>query len=250
MSALEDAGFLVDVELDVRQAREVLVASHVDTAGAPGWQYDAVLVSDVLDMGDAFDVVKEVRTLEKAQRLRESKRLAEQTKAAAMRPGGSRTQDQRMQAQTFTHLPVVVFSGRTSPEDLRAYKGSGMDGCISKPLNRAALLSTMRAAVPRHGRTLLGLGGGKAGGKTPKADGPRSVVGANDGSGPGIFVSFALRVQGMAPDDMDTATLNAFCAEISTQLGVATSRVVVDGVSGGSVVVKLRVVDFADDAAA
>ncbi|KAH8051887.1 hypothetical protein JL721_11031 [Aureococcus anophagefferens] len=192
VSALEDAGFLVDVELDVRQAREVLVASHVDTAGAPGWQYDAVLVSDVLDMGDAFDVVKEVRTLEKAQRLRESKRLAEQTKAAAMRPGGSRTQDQRMQAQTFTHLPVVVFSGRTSPEDLRAYKGSGMDGCISKPLNRAALLSTMRAA-------------------------------------------------GMTPDDIDTATLNAFCAEISTQLGVATSRVVVDGVSGGSVVVKLRV---------
>ena len=62
----------------------------------------------------------------------------------------------RLKPGTFIHLPVVVLSARTAPEDLRAYKAAGLDGCISRPLQKAALLSTLRAAVPRHGRQLLG----------------------------------------------------------------------------------------------
>ena len=67
VETLEGAGFVVDVELDVQHAREMLAAAHgVDAA--PGWQYDAILVSDVLDLGDAFAVVGEVRDLVQQRR--------------------------------------------------------------------------------------------------------------------------------------------------------------------------------------
>ena len=43
------------------------------------------------------------------------------------------------------------MTARTSPDDLRRYMEAGMDGCVSKPLAPAALLSTVRAAVPKLG---------------------------------------------------------------------------------------------------
>ncbi len=46
------------------------------------------------------------------------------------------------------HLPVVAFTGSTGPEDLQAYMAVGFDGCVAKPLDGDALLSTMAAAVP------------------------------------------------------------------------------------------------------
>ena len=146
VETLEGAGFVVDVELDVQHAREMLAAAHgVDAA--PGWQYDAILVSDVLDLGDAFDVVGEVRDLEKQRRKRESAKQVAKAKRAAAKPGGMNDDNDRLKPGTFIHLPVVVLSARTAPEDLRAYKAAGLDGCISRPLQKAALLSTLRAAL-------------------------------------------------------------------------------------------------------
>lgn len=46
------------------------------------------------------------------------------------------------------HVPVVAFTGATEPDDLRQYMDAGMDGCVSKPVDMGALLSTMAAAVP------------------------------------------------------------------------------------------------------
>ena len=46
------------------------------------------------------------------------------------------------------HLPIVAFTAATEPDDLRLYMEAGMDGCVSKPVDTAALLNTMAAAVP------------------------------------------------------------------------------------------------------
>ena len=68
----------------MQHAREMLAATHgVDAA--PGWQYDAILVSS-LDLGDAFDVVGEVRDLEKQRRKRESAKQVAKAKRAAAKP--------------------------------------------------------------------------------------------------------------------------------------------------------------------
>ena len=215
VETLEGAGFVVDVELDVQHAREMLAAAHgVDAA--PGWQYDAILVSDVLDLGDAFDVVGEVRDLEKQRRKRESAKQVAKAKRAAAKPGGMNDDNDRLKPGTFIHLPVVVLSARTAPEDLRAYKAAGLDGCISRPLQKAALLSTLRAAVPRHGRQLLGDLAQPKRGAQPAHGEPARDRGSN-----AAFVSWSVRLTGLEPDDFDQGTRNAFCAEAATQLGLA-----------------------------
>lgn len=242
--ALESAGFVVDVELDVQHAREMLVAAHGADA-APGWQYDAILVSDVLDLGDAFDVVGEVRQLEKARRKRASAEQVAKAKRAAAKPGGFDQDDERLKPGTFIHLPVVVLSARTAPEDLRAYKTAGLDGCISRPLQKAALLSTLRAAVPRHGRQLLG-------NLSHPKKGSQSTGGepARDRGSASAFVSWTVRLTGLTPDDFDVGVRNAFCAEAATQLGVVTERLELVEVTSGSAVLHLRATGFESDDAA
>jgi CheY-like chemotaxis protein/alpha-beta hydrolase superfamily lysophospholipase len=47
-------------------------------------------------------------------------------------------------------MPIICFTDANSPEDLRLYMEAGMDGCVSKPLDDVALLSTLQAAVPHH----------------------------------------------------------------------------------------------------
>ena len=234
VETLEGAGFVVDVELDVQHAREMLAAAHgVDAA--PGWQYDAILVSDVLDLGDAFDVVGEVRDLEKQRRKRESAKQVAKAKRAAAKPGGMNDDNDRLKPGTFIHLPVVVLSARTAPEDLRAYKAAGLDGCISRPLQKAALLSTLRAAVPRHGRQLLGDLAQPKRGAQPAQGEPARDRGSN-----AAFVSWSVRLTGLEPDDFDQGTRNAFCAEAATQLGLGVDRVEILEVTAGSAILSLR----------
>jgi len=244
VETLEGAGFVVDVELDVQHAREMLAAAHgVDAA--PGWQYDAILVSDVLDLGDAFDVVGEVRDLEKQRRKRESAKQVAKAKRAAAKPGGTNDDNDRLKPGTFIHLPVVVLSARTAPEDLRAYKAAGLDGCISRPLQKAALLSTLRAAVPRHGRQLLGDLAQPKRGAQPARGEPARDRGSN-----AAFVSWSVRLTGLEPDDFDQGTRNAFCAEAATQLGLGVDRVEILEVTAGSAILSLRATGFESDEAA
>lgn len=46
------------------------------------------------------------------------------------------------------HLPIVVFTNATDPNDLQLYMEAGIDGCVSKPVDPSALTSTMLTAVP------------------------------------------------------------------------------------------------------
>ncbi len=53
---------------------------------------------------------------------------------------------------TSKPIPIIAFAEveNTKADDLRTYMASGMDGCIVKPIEKEALLSTMKAAVPHH----------------------------------------------------------------------------------------------------
>ena len=52
------------------------------------------------------------------------------------------------------HISHCCRSFQVQPDDLRAYMEVGMDGCVSKPLDETALLATVRAAAPQHGKPL------------------------------------------------------------------------------------------------
>ena len=79
-------------------------------------------------------------------------------KSRSTMPGSKAADDAQKEAEALKdglpRLPLIVMTARTSPDDLRQYMEAGMDGCVSKPLATAALLSTVRAAVPKHGRPL------------------------------------------------------------------------------------------------
>lgn len=54
------------------------------------------------------------------------------------------------QANEVRHLPIICLTTKASPDDLRSYMVSGMDGCVSKPVECGPLLNTLRAAIPLH----------------------------------------------------------------------------------------------------
>jgi len=54
-----------------------------------------------------------------------------------------------VQPYTRRH-PVICYTNKTNPEDLRAYMHADMDGCVSFPVNKLSLLNTVRAAIPQH----------------------------------------------------------------------------------------------------
>lgn len=49
---------------------------------------------------------------------------------------------------TPQRTPILAFTEHTTPDDLRVYMEVGMDGCISKPLELASLLTIVSRAVP------------------------------------------------------------------------------------------------------
>lgn len=47
-------------------------------------------------------------------------------------------------------LPILVYTEKVAPDDLKSYMEAGMDGCLSRPFDQDALLTTLRQAVPKH----------------------------------------------------------------------------------------------------
>ena len=97
--------------------------------------FDCVLVQRDLPLCDAYVVTKEIREFEKNQR--------KQAAAIAMMVGKGVAAPMRRHA-------VICYTSATSPEDLKTYMKSDMDGCVSFPVNKASLLNTIRAAIPHH----------------------------------------------------------------------------------------------------
>lgn len=251
---LESAGFLVDVEFNARTARKILSDDFV--ASKASWQLDAVLVSNILDLGDAFEIVKDVRALESTHIERETKRVEEKIRLTALQP---RKQSNNSMSKTVfsKHLPIVILTSNTSTEDLRNYKEAGMDGCISKPINRAALLSTMRAAVPQHGKPLnespictqRKSEHGVVGGATDK---PSNEVVASphqkqETCETSVCVSLKMCDHSISTKHGSAFDSLEFVREVSNQLDVGMSRIQVIGHDAS--VISFRICGFADDEA-
>lgn len=249
VNILESAGFLVDVEMDSLTAREILVEEFA--ASKSGWQLDAVLVSDALDLGDAFDVVKEVRAMEGKHIAHQNKKVEEQAKVAALQPS-RKSNDALAQAAFFQHLPVVILTSNTSPDDLRSYKKAGMDGCVSKPINRAALLSTMRAAVPRHGRLVNEDPASKHRDTcdTSNAKQPAATQHIHRRKGGEVSVSFSVRLGESYESTIPKSGFDAsdFVAEVANQLGIEKSRVQLTSIDAP--VIGMRLHGFSDEESA
>ncbi|KAJ1456598.1 hypothetical protein M885DRAFT_463166 [Pelagophyceae sp. CCMP2097] len=211
VSVLEAAGYVVDVELDAVVARERLLHQAAATPGL--WQHDAVLVSDDLDLGDAFDVVKEVRRLEQLFGSRESARCAELAVKRASKPRAAALAPTEA-ARRQQHLPVVIMAVGTGVADLRAYREAQMDGCVSKPMKSAALLSTMRAAVPRHGATLQSLAGGASEGAQPAFEKDSRLQGG------GKTVEFSLSFDRDVAAELGKGSPGALLDQVASQLGL------------------------------
>ncbi len=128
--ALQRHGFRVDVAADGTRGLAIL-------KGDPR-KYDAILISRSLPGVDGVEFTKIIRRLE----LKEFAASDTVSTSSADLPRSKRSTAQR--------IPIIAFTELASQQDLRLYMQVGMDGCVSKPLNERALLSTMTAAVPRH----------------------------------------------------------------------------------------------------
>ncbi len=124
---LEEALFEVNVSQDGRQAVNDFVLKDRG--------FDCVLVQRDLALNDAFKVTEGIREYEKILR----------KKAAAF----AASLGKGVQPPTRRH-PVICVTAQTSPVDLKTYMQADMDGCVSLPINKASLLSTVRASVPHH----------------------------------------------------------------------------------------------------
>lgn len=90
-------------------------------------QFDVVLVAKDLPGLSSVDVTRIVRQREEGLRLN-------------VLPGS---------ADSVSRLPIIVLAVDPAPEHLREFMECGMDGCISLPVDKGALLNTVSAAVPK-----------------------------------------------------------------------------------------------------
>ena len=126
---LEEAFFDVTHAKDGRQAVNEFAMREGNK------RFDCVLIQRDLPLGDAFDVVISIRDVEKGERRSAARQAAKEGKGV----------------QPYTRrYPVVIYTDKTTPEDLKLYMKADMDGCVSYPVNKISLLNTVRAAVPHH----------------------------------------------------------------------------------------------------
>jgi DNA-binding response OmpR family regulator/pimeloyl-ACP methyl ester carboxylesterase len=126
---LEEAFFDILLVIDGREALNEVTLN---------WKkYDTVIVDrDSLPLLDAFEVCKGIRAHEKT--IRKSYSHQNRNKVGV--------------SEKFLNfrMPVICFTKATTQADLTSYMKADMDGCISKPLDQASLITTIRAAIPQH----------------------------------------------------------------------------------------------------
>jgi len=126
---LEEAFFDVHLSRDGRQA----INDFQDRDD--GKKFDCILCQRNLPLGDAAEIVITVRDIEKMERRRAAKHAARAGKGV----------------QPYTkRYPVICYTDKTTPDDLKTYMKADMDGCVSFPVNKISLLNTIRAAIPHH----------------------------------------------------------------------------------------------------
>jgi pimeloyl-ACP methyl ester carboxylesterase/CheY-like chemotaxis protein len=131
--ARESIAILEEAFFDVHWAKDGRCAVNDYIVKEGG--FDCILIQGDCPLNDSFHVVEVVRQQERLERNRAAKE-------AAARGSG-------LQPITKRH-PVICFTNQTTPENLKAYMKADMDGCVSFPVNKSSLLSTIRAAIPHH----------------------------------------------------------------------------------------------------
>eukprot|EP01041_Mallomonas_annulata_P008252 gene8252-16970_t len=128
-------------------AKNILEEAYFDVTDAPDGRvalnefheaegkFDCILVERDLPLFSAYDIVKDVRIFDKKLRARVAAEAASEGKG--VQPPSRR-------------VPVICFTAATTAKDLKSYMNADMDGCVSMPVNKSSLLSTIRAAIPQH----------------------------------------------------------------------------------------------------
>ena len=103
---------------------------------------------------NSFDVTKWVRDREKEQRIQNAKGRAQNT---AMTKGFVKNDksdlnddDSNRFKPDLPPLPIIIYTDEVQPQHLKLYMEAGMDGCVSKPMDAASLVETMKSAIPNH----------------------------------------------------------------------------------------------------
>lgn len=126
-SVLEEAFFKVVWVKDGREASNAIIES---------WDsFDCVIMDRDVPLMDAFELCKTVRAHEKKLRV-------ERTSQTSLLSQSNKFMNHRM--------PMICYTSATAPADLTKYMRADMDGCISDPVDKASLISTVRAAIPQH----------------------------------------------------------------------------------------------------
>ncbi len=167
---LENAGYVVTIIGDGKRALELLIPSDKDNTSSTTVQkdtrkksfqdkvevknrkYDAALLStDSLLVMDALSVTMALRESEKFRRSKAQGVLSQAVRSEGVSslPKG---ESPAVIIATSKPIPIIAFAKveNTKADDLRKYMTSGMDGCVTKPIEKEALLSTIKAAVPHH----------------------------------------------------------------------------------------------------
>eukprot|EP00948_MAST-09A_sp_MAST-9A-sp1_P002301 g2301.t1 len=130
---LHDEGFyVVDADTGIR-ALEISRDEH----------FDVILISRDLDGLNGIEVTKMIRTreAEEMKKIREAKKFKVATSSE----------------EVNIHIPIIAYTDFVTPNHLRAYMEAGMDGCVSKPVKKKALLDTVLTALPKRLRDIYSI---------------------------------------------------------------------------------------------
>ena len=111
-------GYEVDLVDDGHKALEM-----IEKRGFLNQRYDAILMGRNLPTLDGIETTRLIRKREARDKAKERR------------------------------VPIIAYTAEARQTDLRLYMEVGMDGCVSKPVEKFALFNTMAAAVPRHNPT-------------------------------------------------------------------------------------------------
>eukprot|EP00750_Incisomonas_marina_P020529 INCI4048.3.p1 GENE.INCI4048.3~~INCI4048.3.p1 ORF type:complete len:2134 (-),score=426.39 INCI4048.3:1814-8215(-) len=111
-------GYDVDVVDDGHKALEM-----IEKRSFLNQRYDAILMGRNLPTLDGVETTRLIRKREAREKAKERR------------------------------VPIIAYTSEARQTDLRLYMEVGMDGCVSKPVEKFALFNTMAAAVPRHNPT-------------------------------------------------------------------------------------------------
>ena len=147
--ALEPCGYVVNWVENGADCIELMEQTH----------YDAIILAKDMAVMNSFDVTKWIRDREKEQRIQNAKNKAQMT---SMTSGFTKKDTNELdndEVNAFKPdlppLPVIIYTDEVQPQHLKLYMEAGMDGCVSKPLDPASLVETMKSAIPDHLQELL-----------------------------------------------------------------------------------------------